>query len=253
MGKPRKYCLTIAGFDPSGGAGIVSDCKTFEQLHVHGLSVQTANTIQTEDSFESVIWTPESVILSQLEMLLKRYPVRHFKIGLIENSSVLLAVLQVIHQRVENPFISWDPILKPSFGDSFQRQHFESQITEILEAVNWITPNTMEYESLFGKQNPEQIAQQHAISIYLKGGHAEIIGKDFLYTPEGKTYPFLPKIKADNKGVDWSKHGTGCVLSAAQLAHITLGFPVVKLCLKSKRYLERVLVSNATLLGYHHR
>ena len=68
----QNYILTIAGFDPSGGAGILADIKTFEQHKCIGMGVQTANTIQTENEFLSVNWIDENVVLKQLEMLLSK-------------------------------------------------------------------------------------------------------------------------------------------------------------------------------------
>ena len=86
MPKVRPYCLTIAGFDPSGGAGILADCKTFEQNKTQGLAVITANTLQTEDSFKRVDWMTDEIILEQLNLLLDRYKIRFIKIGLIVSS-----------------------------------------------------------------------------------------------------------------------------------------------------------------------
>jgi len=245
MGSPRPYCLSIAGFDPSGGAGIVADCKTFEQTATHGLSVQTANTLQTEDQYIGTHWTPVAIILAQLRLLLGRYPVRHFKIGLIENGEVLLAVLETIHAAVDKPFILWDPVIQPSAGGQLSETRFGSQLPQILSQLSMITPNLPEYALLFGEADPQVMTQQHQLMIYLKGGHAADKGKDVLYTPE-KRYPFNPRT-----ATALDKHGTGCILSAALTGHLARRFPLVKACLKSKRYLEKALTSNPTLLAYH--
>jgi hydroxymethylpyrimidine/phosphomethylpyrimidine kinase len=247
MATDRPYCVTIAGFDPSGGAGIIADCKTFEQLRVQGLSVMTANTIQTEDKFIATNWTPQEIIEQQLTVLLERYAIRFFKIGLVENAAVLDAILDTIHQRVENPFIIWDPILKPTAGGNLSEQRFSDNLPNILAKISMITPNIPEYEALFGKEEPSCVASSIPVSIYLKGGHASEPGKDHLYDND-IIYPFNPRIKTS-----LSKHGTGCVLSSALLAHFARKFPTMKACLLAKRYLERVLISNETLLGYHSR
>jgi hydroxymethylpyrimidine/phosphomethylpyrimidine kinase len=239
----RPYCLTIAGFDPSGGAGIVADCKTFEQLRVQGLSVLTANTVQTEDAFVSANWIPRETILAQLDLLLERYPVRHVKIGLVENAETLLAILDLIHARVKDPFILWDPVLTPTAGGNLPEQRFSEKLPEILQRIRFMTPNIPECEILFGNTTPAQTA----VSIYLKGGHAERPGSDLLFA-DGKQYPFRAHITTTR-----SKHGTGCILSAAILAHLSRRFPLVKTCLLSKRYVERALISNNTLLSYHSR
>lgn len=244
MATQRPYILTIAGFDPSGGAGVIADCKTFEQLRVQGLSVLTANTIQTEDHFVSANWIARDTIIEQLQLLLERYPVRHFKIGLVENADVLLAILETIHEAVENPFILWDPILTPTAGGDLSQQRFSGQLPEILERIHFITPNLPEYAMLFGEKEP---IGHSSVAIYLKGGHAEKPGTDLLFA-DGNRYPFRTKVRTT-----LAKHGTGCILSAALLAHFARRFPRVKACLLSKRYVERALMSNGTLLSYHSR
>lgn len=246
MSRKRPYCLTIAGFDPSGGAGLVADCKAFEQIHVQGLSVLTANTIQTEDQYFETNWVEQEQIIRQLTALLQRYPVHYFKIGLIENADVLLAVLNVIHQHSPAPFILWDPILKPTAGGDLSVDRFSEKLAEMLPLISCMTPNLPEYELLFGKQLPEKVATTLKM-LYLKGGHASVPGKDFLYA-NGNCYPFNPHSIPKN-----GKHGTGCVLSAALLAHLALDYPLVKACLKSKRYIEFYLNSSETLLGNHSR
>jgi hydroxymethylpyrimidine/phosphomethylpyrimidine kinase len=74
-------CISIAGFDPSGGAGILADCKTFEQHKVYGLAINTANTIQTEMSFE-LEWTPLDFTIRSIEKLFDTYDIKAVKIGL---------------------------------------------------------------------------------------------------------------------------------------------------------------------------
>lgn len=246
MSRKRPYCLTIAGFDPSGGAGLVADCKTFEQIHVQGLSVLTANTVQTEDQYFATNWVDQDLLTAQLTALLKRYPVRYFKIGLIENAEVLLAVLSIIHQSAKNPVVIWDPILKPTAGGDLSIDRFSEKLPELLPLISCITPNLPEYELLFGTQDPQTIATTVKM-LYLKGGHSSTPGKDLLYA-NGNCYPFNPR-KVNTGG----KHGTGCVISAAILAHLALDYPLVKACLKSKRYVEYYLNSSETLLGNHSR
>ena len=245
MSRKRPYCLTIAGFDPSGGAGIVADTKTFEQLRVQGLSVITANTIQTEDQFLSTNWVELTHIEQQLTILLERYPVRYIKIGLVENGTILLSILHLIHRLVERPFIIWDPVLTATAGGDLVADRFALELPDILSKIDCIIPNLPEYEQLFGKLIPANFSAHYTPMLYLKGGHSEQQGKDFLYTHK-TVYPFNSQINTPVK-----KHGSGCILSAAILAHIAREFPLVKASLKSKRYVEKALISNETLLAYH--
>ena len=93
MSKKNNYILTIAGFDPSGGAGILADVKTFEQNKCIGMAVQTANTIQTEDEFLSVNWVNEDIVIKQLEKLLIKYT---FVVEISANSYILLLLCSKI-------------------------------------------------------------------------------------------------------------------------------------------------------------
>lgn len=248
MPKKRPFCLTIAGFDPSGGAGVLADIKTFEQFRTQGLAVQTANTVQTDSVFQSCNWTPKETILQQLDILLSAYPVRHVKIGLIENDEVLLEVLSKIRANASQTMIIWDPVLSATAGGSWNEERFREKLPEILSHLDIITPNIPEYGKLFGESEPEANAVKYGVSIYLKGGHSkEKKGKDIFYSGD-KTFPINPK---NSEAAE--KHGTGCVLSAALTACFANGYPTVKSLLKSKSYVESLMASNSSGLGYHHR
>ena len=78
----RNYALTIAGFDPSNGAGLTADIKTFEQHKIYGLSVCTAITLQTEDHFYEIRWEKIEDVIKSLKILLEKYPVSVVKTGI---------------------------------------------------------------------------------------------------------------------------------------------------------------------------
>jgi hydroxymethylpyrimidine/phosphomethylpyrimidine kinase len=242
MEKHRIICLTIGGFDPSGGAGIIADCKVFEQHKVQGMAIQTCNTIQTEDSFETCEWSSEVQIMRQLEVLLKRYSIQNVKIGLIENSKTLLAIVTRLKQ-IPKMTIVWDPVLTPSAGGDMRENRFNTEIAKILSCIDLVTPNLPEFEQLFNTQNELIIPEK--VKVYLKGGHAKDIGKDTLHW-KGNTYPFRLNTKNCT-----NKHGSGCILSSAILANMAKGYPTIKGLRKAKDYTERCLSSNSTGLSYH--
>jgi hydroxymethylpyrimidine/phosphomethylpyrimidine kinase len=245
MVQTRPYCLTIAGFDPSGGAGIVADCKTFDRLKTQGLSVMTCNTIQTEDQFSSFNWVDKDIILAQLEAILDRYPVKFIKIGLMENTSVLLDVLRLVQAKISQPIIVWDPVLKPSSGGEVEEKRFSAELKDILNLITVITPNKPEFEVLFGTQDALEISKNTNLTIFLKGGHSEEKGKDYLYH-QGEMYPFRSKIQTTRE-----KHGTGCMLSSALTAFLSRGFPMMKSCVKAKDFTAKRIISNDSLLAYY--
>lgn len=242
--------MSVGGFDPSGGAGVIADVKTFEQLRLIGLSVLTSNTIQTEDHFESVNWIEEQAIVRQLNLLIERYSPLYFKIGLVENAAVLLRIIQHIKNYNSKAVIIWDPVLKPTYAseDTFEINRFNNDLKEIKRLVDWITPNTEEFSTLFTKEDLDQC------SFYLKGGHTTslgfkefkaIVGRDYLIQ-KGKVTVMNPKVETDLK-----KHGTGCILSSAFCGYLALEFPCHKAAVRAKHYVTERLISNTTLLSYH--
>lgn len=246
----RPFVLSVAGFDPSGGAGLLADVKTFEGLGCYGLAVNTANTVQNDVKFEACHWTSEEIILQQLELLLERFPVEGVKIGIIEDLQVLNRVIEKLLMRNKDIKIIWDPVLKSSSGFSFQKlDEFQANLNMVLEKIFLVTPNFDELKLFYPDLDMEEaiLKISSKTNLYLKGGHRkETIGLDELFTTEGETLTFQP-----NRTDCSEKHGSGCVLSSALAAFLALEYSLPEACRKAKDYTEKVLASNETLLGYH--
>jgi hydroxymethylpyrimidine kinase/phosphomethylpyrimidine kinase len=248
----RPFVISIAGFDPSSGAGVTADCKTMEACGAYGLGVCSAVTFQNETEFDGVEWIAVDAIIRQLDTLLRRYKVEYCKIGLIENFSTLKILVDYLN--LKGIRIVWDPILKASAGFLFhsglENETEAAKLRSLFSNVFLITPNHPEYEQLclwLGESDLTQWLETGVHAVLLKGGH--LVGNDcsdFLYTKnkiisvEGARIP----------GFD--KHGTGCVLSAAIVARLALGDALPDACLFAKRYVERFIRSNDSLLGYHY-
>ena len=228
-----KYCLTIAGFDPSGGAGLNADIKVFNRFKVHGLSVCSAITIQSEDVFESVEWISVEVILRQLKLLLSQYDVGFVKIGLIQNQTVLAEIVNCLKQANPAVFILWDPILKASAGFDFD--HFKQGCSAgVFRYIDLITPNHEEYSALgLSKSSPFDILKT--------GGRTNA---DVLITD-------AEDITFETKAVVGDKHGTGCVLSAVIVAHLANGGDLPIAIRAAKDYVATFITSDLSLLGFH--
>ena len=243
----RPYILSIAGFDPSGGAGLVADCKTFEALKCQGLSVCTANTIQTDIDFIACYWTNIEIIKKQIETLFNRFQIEVVKIGIVENWNVLNEIVSLLIKLNSEVKIVLDPVLSASSGYDFQKDCNAELLDFILEKVYLLTPNYNEIQQLyFEKSIDETISHVSGkTNLFLKGGHNETEkGKDYLYTKAGKVHPMNPKYKAI-----YPKHGSGCVLSSAIASHLALEFPLLKSCFRGKRFTEKYLGSSKNLLG----
>ena len=242
--KSRPKILTIAGFDPSGGAGILADVKTIESHRCQAFAVNTANTIQNEEEFISPNWIDETTVFSQLELLLKLHQFHFVKIGLVPSIDFLKKVIQQL--SVTNCQIIWDPILSTSSGFDFK--HDLSDLKDVLKNIFLLTPNWDEIKLLSNNDDALEGAKQFTAytNVYLKGGHnQDEIGKDFLFYNK-TAYPFNTK-----KRCIYPKHGSGCVLSSALIANIALGYPMIKACLRSKSYVTQFLTSSSKLLGNH--
>jgi hydroxymethylpyrimidine/phosphomethylpyrimidine kinase len=137
----RPYVLTIAGFDPSGGAGVLADCKTFEQHGVYGFGVCTAWTVQTDDSFLQLHWLTAEQIIEQLQPLLKKFVVSACKIGIIHSPETLIEVIRLLKEHNPAIHIVWDPVLKASAGYDFHAVKSFHSLEAILASVSLVTPN----------------------------------------------------------------------------------------------------------------
>ncbi|WP_417443223.1 hydroxymethylpyrimidine/phosphomethylpyrimidine kinase [Joostella sp.] len=244
----RPYIISVSGFDPSGGAGLLADIKTAEAMQVYGFGVCTANTIQTDDSFEACNWVSPSVIYSQLEVLLSRYKIEGVKIGIIENTDVLLEVVSRIRRYDAKIPIVLDPVLKASSGFSFHNNDCVFS-EEILEQITVLTPNYQEIERLFKDLSiKDTLAKlQESTNVFLKGGHhPSEKGKDVLYLKNGTSIDFYPSAVKT-----YEKHGSGCVLASALISFLAKGSTIENACKEAKLYTESLLASNRTKLGYH--
>ena len=242
----RPYALSIAGFDPSGGAGLLADVKTFEYLGVYGFGVVSALTFQNDIAFNAVNWVTPEKIIEQIAVLQKRFEIKYFKIGIIENMQVLKTLITFLHSSTKDPVIIFDPILKASAGFQFHSADC-NMASEILKGIYCITPNLPEAESLFGegcRNRFEQIST--TINVYLKGGHAaDNLVTDELYSLGNKIAYTHPRL------INGAKHGSGCVLSAALTAQLALGNNLNTAAQNAFNYTYQFLSSNNTLLGYH--
>lgn len=247
--KPIKpYVLSIAGFDPSGGAGILSDIKTIEANGGYGFGVISAITCQNDLSFEKVTWLPIDEIIEQIAVLQKRFAIRYIKIGLIESLEVLYQLVAYLKQKTPTAVIIWDPILKASAGFVFHQSIENEILHQVFRAMTCITPNIPEAGLLFDSDNMSErlLAESDLYNIYLKGGHAEKPNATDVLFAQHQTYFFTnPRI------VNGEKHGSGCVLSAALITQLAMGKELPIAAKNANQYTNRFLSSNETLLGYH--
>ncbi|MBC7389275.1 MAG: hydroxymethylpyrimidine/phosphomethylpyrimidine kinase [Opitutaceae bacterium] len=252
--KSRPVVLSIAGFDPSGGAGLLADIKTFEQNKVYGLGVVSALTWQNESEFEKVEWLSVEKIKSQIEILLRKSKIEYAKIGLIENASTLSEIIEFLKNNNPKIKIIWDPVIKASAGMNFHSSSENNVWKKCLNEMFLITPNWTEAIWLTGEIDPLKGSADLSklTNVYLKGGHnPDKPGYDYVFTHNSQLSAYTFSLRPKSKDVK-AKHGSGCVFAAALTALLARGFPLKKASMMAKEYVTRYLTSNPTMLGFHH-
>jgi hydroxymethylpyrimidine/phosphomethylpyrimidine kinase len=242
--------LSIAGFDPSGGAGVLADVKTCEQHTCLGMGVLTSNTVQTETNFISVNWFDKQAIIDQLQPILDTYEVAAVKIGIIENLDILSELLKLIKKKFPSVPVVWDPVLSASSGFELHTSWNKESLNSILEQIDLITPNVPEIKKITRMEDEIEAAFHLAkvTGVLLKGGHSsERLGLDLLF--EGGVPREIPS-RLDPEAC-FPKHGSGCILSAAIASNLALGESLFEACREAKQYIEKRLSSNEYLLAYH--
>lgn len=252
---PIRKVLTIAGSDPSGGAGIQADLKTFSALGTFGTSVITALTAQNTQGVRGVFPVPASFIAEQLETLLDDVVLDAVKIGMVASREVAEVIADGL-QRRRPRWVVLDPVMVAKSGDVLVDDAGIQAVRDILiPLADVITPNLPEAAVLLGANIPTSTAEMEDIIpalsrlgapyVMLKGGHlAGADCSDLLATPQGNSWLEAPRLATDNL------HGTGCSLSsaiAACLANQAAEAPVEDAISTAKQWLHAALQASTRL------
>ena len=246
----RPIVLSIAGFDPTGGAGVLADVKTCEQHGCLGMAVLTANTNQTEAEFLSVDWFDKQTIIAQLQPILRTYEISAVKIGIVENLDILLELVSLVKKSKPSAPIIWDPVLSASSGFALHESWNKEVLEQVLGMIDLLTPNVHEVRKISKTDDEIEAASRLSslVNVLLKGGHSSLhLGVDLLF--EGGIPREIPA-KSDSSGLA-AKHGSGCILSSAIASNLALGKSLFEACQEAKMYIEKRLSSNEYLLAYH--
>lgn len=242
----KPYVLSIAGLDPTAGAGILADVKTFTATGSYGFAVATCLTAQTEDSCEHVQWFSVKEITTQLKPLLENYSIGYAKLGAMKDIAMVAALIDyVLSIQPEMKFVL-DPILSTSSGKEFMK--LNADIKTRLSKVYLLTPNYPEIQMLTEDQNALEAAMILSMhtNVYLKGGHSNeeaLVDRLFI---QGAMTEF-PK----ERNVVAKKHGSGCVLSSAVTSYLSQGNTLTEACEKASKYMSVFFNSSETKLGLH--
>lgn len=242
-----KNVLTIAGSDPSGGAGAQADLKVFDAFGVRGLSAITAVTAQNSTVVRASSAVAPALLKKQVEALLEEFQIDSVKVGMLGSAENAAEVLRLFKKyRFEN--IVLDTVLRSTGGFPLIGEKGTAVIRKMLPFVEIVTPNISEAEAISGtrvndlngmEEAARAIRAMGAKNVLVKGGHLEGDAIDLLF--DGKRfYQFKGKRIKGNKG---RFHGTGCVLSAGVAAGLAKGLGLRASVGAAKRHLERVIRS----------
>ncbi len=235
-------CMSIAGSDPSGGAGIQQDLKVFHAFGIYGLSVVSSLTAQNSERVESVMPVPGAFVKRQLETLLSDMTPAATKTGMIYTAANVSAVVSAI-KRYALKNIVVDPVMLSSSGRILCDRDVPAVMKKkLLPLCTVITPNINEASVLSGvkisnihdmEKAAVNLARLGATNVIITGGHLEGAATDILF--DGG-FHYLK-----GKKVHGEFHGTGCTFSAALAAELAKGSGVLDAALSAKRFIRREL------------
>ena len=218
--KPTYKVLTIAGSDPSGGAGIQADIKAITALGGYAASAITALTIQNTLGVTGIFVVPSSVVSEQIAAVMEDIAPPSIKIGMVKDATIVRHIAEAI-KKYQPAFIVYDPVMVSTSGHQLiDDDVIETIEKELIPKVSLITPNMHEAEVLLRRKigsiaemeaAAKELASRYRIHVLIKGGHLEGNGMcDMLAFTNGMVRQFTEsKIETRNL------HGTGCTLSSA--------------------------------------
>ena len=241
--------LTIAGSDPSGGAGLQADLKTFHQHRVYGTSVVTLLTVQNTETVADVLVLDPAFVVAQLDAVVIDLPPGAAKTGALGNAEIVEAIADRVRQA-EFPLVV-DPVMISKHGAKLMDDSAAAALTsKLLPCARLVTPNLLEASVLSGR-SVENLADMEdaaraigdlgAGNVLVKGGHLAGPAVDILWTPDG-VYHF-----AGERLATPHTHGTGCVYSAAITARLARGDELPLAVEGAKRFVTAAIRTNPGL------
>jgi hydroxymethylpyrimidine/phosphomethylpyrimidine kinase len=236
--------LTIAGFDPCGGAGIAADLKTFAAHNCYGIAAVTALTVQSTQCVRSAHITPAATLRAQLDALAEDISIAAVKIGMLGNKANAAVVAEFLDYG-KFAHVVLDPVVKASSGgaDLLDAGGVKFLTEELLKRATVITPNIAEAELMTGLEIKDLAAmeaaarklfEQGARAVVVKGGHMEK-AIDVLFDGNELLALGGEHIKTENT------HGSGCTFASAIAAQLASGRGLHEAVLLAKTYVTKAI------------
>jgi hydroxymethylpyrimidine kinase/phosphomethylpyrimidine kinase len=235
--------LTIAGFDPSCGAGTVADLKTFAAHGCYGVAAITSLTVQNTQGVEAVHNTPTAELRGQLEILVKDCDIAAVKIGMLGNRGNAVVVAEFLDAN-KFAIVVHDPVMKSSSGtELLDAGGVKYLMTELLKRASVFTPNVPEAEALTGLEIKDlasmevaarKLVEMGARAVIVKGGHMDR-AVDVVF--DGNE---MVQLGGDTVKIE-STHGTGCTFASALTAQLAAGRGLIEAATLAKAYVTKAI------------
>ena len=245
-----KTVLSIAGSDPSGGAGIQADIKTITSHKSYAMSVITALTAQNTTGVFSIEEASAEFVGMQLDAVFSDIFPDAVKVGMVSNASIITEIAQKL-KKYEAKNIVVDPVMVATSGGKLIQDNATMALSDLLFPLSTlITPNIPEAEALTRckinnkddmEKSAEILFQKYNTNILIKGGHFDNCSDDLLY--DGKEFFWIRGKRIDTKNT----HGTGCTLSSAIACGLAKNLSLKIAVEKAKAYVFNAISNNISL------
>lgn len=246
-------CLTIAGSDCSGGAGIQADLKTFCALKAYGMTVITSLTAQNTQGVFEVVDLPEDFVYRQIKVVAEDIGIDSAKTGMLSSAGIIQSVVKAVRDfRIEKIVV--DPVMFSKSGHRLLKEEaIDIMVKELIPLSTVITPNKSEAEKIVGieiktekdmKECARYISSLGAKCVVLKGGHvymSEQVVTDVVYYNGEFLKLTYPRVNTKNT------HGTGCTFSAAICVYLARGEDVLEAVRAARAFLQMALESSLNI------
>ncbi len=247
--------MTIAGFDPSAGAGILADIKTISALGCYGVAAVTSLTFQNTQAVFGAEHQSRDVVRRQIEPLFEDFDIAAIKTGMLPTAEIIEEVAAIISSSAVEHIVV-DPVIRSTSGhDLIDRKALDALIEKLFPLASVVTPNALEAERITGIAISDLSSMQKAAEVVfslgsrsalVKGGDLDMdAATDLLIDSDGMAVNSTQRLMSTNR------HGTGCTLAAALACLLARGVSLRAAIPVAKRYINEA-ISAAPGLGLGH-
>ena len=237
--------MSIAGLDPSGGAGLYADIKTFTSLDVWGMGVPTTLTSQDSKSFNGVLPVEKDFFEKQLEKVFSSTKLSGVKIGLV-TQAYQAELIYFFLKKYAPGLVVLDPVAFSSTGADFWNSDVKEAVTRLLvPSADVITPNVREAQIILGLKDAEK--KELAVGLNKEYRCKDVITGGDTFSGNNITDVFYDGLRMEERKAEFIdidpgfKHGTGCTFSASLCAYMSRGIEFMEACSLSSLYVEKAI------------